>query len=243
LSQQAQVALLDKLLHRDLSSPEHQTNIHLHYHMPELPKQGNGSRGSYFDSSSQNLPFMPKDPSIHKPFTTQQFLNKKLRWVTLGGQYNWTEKAYPSGPPPSFPRDIKDLVEDIFPMRAEAAILNVYSPGNTLSLHRDVSEECDRPLVSISLGCDAIFVVGIASGDHDNEAKVAALRLKSGDAILMSQGSRYAWHGVPRVLKDTCPKWLQSWPHSEPADQNNYEPWRNWMSEKRVNLNIRQMFE
>jgi DNA alkylation damage repair protein AlkB len=243
LPRQVQVALLDKLLHRDLSNPEHQTNIHLHYHMPELSKQGGEDCGSYFDSSSSNLSFVPKDPSVHKPFTTPQFLNKKLRWVTLGGQYDWTEKFYPSGPPPSFPADIKHLVEKIFPMRAEAAILNLYSPGNTLSLHRDVSEECDRPLVSISLGCDAIFVVGTTSGDENNLSNVAALRLKSGDAVLMSGDSRYAWHGVPRVLKDTCPGWLQRWPCSESANHNDYEHWSDWMSEKRVNLNIRQMFE
>lgn len=237
------MTLLSKLLHRDLSNPEHQTNIHLHYHMPELPNLGEEHRGSYFDRSSSNLTFVPKDSSIHKPFATQQFLNKKLRWVTLGGQYDWTGKVYPSGPPPSFPADIKHLVENIFPMRAEAAILNLYSPGNTLSLHRDVSEECDRPLVSISLGCDAVFVVGTTSGDDNDQSNVAALRLKSGDAVLMSQGSRYAWHGVPRVLKDTCPEWLQSWPCSDLANHNNYELWSNWMSGKRVNLNVRQMFE
>lgn len=40
LPSRVQVALLDKLLHRDLSDPQHQTNIHLHYHMPDLSKQG-----------------------------------------------------------------------------------------------------------------------------------------------------------------------------------------------------------
>jgi DNA alkylation damage repair protein AlkB len=244
LPQQAQITLLEKLLHRDLSTFEHQTNVHLHHHIPELSKQNDESSASYFDRSSSKLEFVPKDPLVHKPFSTQQFLNKKLRWMTLGGQYDWTAKAYPSGPPPPFPPDIKHFVEGIFPMKAEAAIVNLYSPGNTLSLHRDVSEECDRPLVSISLGCEAIFVVGTTNGESDDQSEVAALRLKSGDAVLMSQGSRYAWHGVPRVLKDTCPEWLRAWPCEKNADHSSiYEHWRDWMSEKRVNINIRQMFE
>lgn len=220
-----QLPLLDKLLHRDLSNPKHQTNIHLHYHFP-YPEE----HKSFFDSTAKYLQFEPKDPSIHKPLTTAQLLTKKLRWTTLGGQYDWTNKVYPSSAPPSFPSDVKALIGRTFPMKAEAAIVNLYSPGDTLSLHRDVSEECNRPLVSISLGCDAIFTCGL------DEERVATLRLKSGDAVLMSDESRYAWHGVPKVLEGSCPEWMADWPGE------GYEEWKGWMSGKRINLNVRQMF-
>lgn len=143
-------------------------------------------------------------------------------------------------------------------MRAEAAICNLYSPGDTLSLHRDVSEECDAPLVSISLGCEAIFICGLESLDEEEgNARVAAIRLRSGDAVVMSGESRYAWHGVPKVLEGTCPDFLRDWPAEEnptsmpiqgaAEDDDNekksqYEQWRGWMAGKRVNLNVRQMF-
>ena len=39
-------------------------------------------------------------------------------------------------------------------MRPQAAIVNVYSPGDSISLHRDVSEGKEAGLVSISLGCE-----------------------------------------------------------------------------------------
>lgn len=240
LPSNVQMSLLDKLLHRDLKNPGHKTNIHLHHDVPYPP---HGS--SYFSTSARTLAFQPKDSTVHKSFTTINFLNRKLRWMTLGGQYDWTNKVYPAGPPPSFPPDIKDLIEGIFPMKAEAAIVNLYSPGDTLSLHRDVSEECDRPLVSISLGCDGIFIAGLEGGDEDGKPRVAVMRLRSGDAVLMSGESRYAWHGVPRILGGTCPEWMRCWPalHGEDAKGGQFAGWEGWMASKRVNLNVRQMFD
>ena len=63
------------------------------------------------------------------------------------------------------------------------------------------------------------------------------LRLRSGDAIYMTGESRFAWHGVPKVLKGTCPEYLEDWP----AEGGEYEEWRGWMKNKRINLNVRQM--
>ncbi|KAK6427634.1 hypothetical protein LTR95_015966 [Oleoguttula sp. CCFEE 5521] len=207
---------------------EHLTNVHTHYDVPTT-----SARSSYFSPAAQGLVFGPRDPAVHKPITTGQFLNKKLRWLTLGGQYDWTNKVYPAALPPPFPSDVKQLIETLFPMKAEAAIVNLYSPGDTLSLHRDVSEECDQPLASISLGCEGIFLVGLDDG------RAVTLRLRSGDAVLMSGESRYAWHGVPKVLAGTCPEWMQGWP----AGGEEYEDWRSWMVCKRINLNVRQMFD
>lgn len=234
-----QLSLLDRLLHRDLSNPQHQTNVHLHHLMTYPADQVEHT--SFFHDSAHELSWTPKDPNIHKDFEIKQFLNKKLRWATLGGQYDWTNKVYPEGLPPSFPQDIKHMVENIFPMKAEAAIVNLYSPGDTLSLHRDVSEECDKPLVSISLGCDAVFICGLDPKHEADEPRVATLRLRSGDAVLMSGESRYAWHGVPKVIPDTCPVPMEDWP-AVPDALKEYEHWRGWMKGKRVNINIRQMF-
>ncbi|KAM0723761.1 hypothetical protein Q7P37_000751 [Cladosporium fusiforme] len=230
--QEVQLQLLAKSLHRDLSNQEHKTNVHMFHHVKYPP-----DCHSYFSNSASDLIFEPKDSSVHKPMTTQQYLNKKLRWMTLGGQYDWTNKVYPDGPPPPFPADVKRLVEDLFPMKAEAAIVNLYSPGDTLSLHRDVSEECDQPLASISLGCDGIFVIGLEGENPDAAARLATLRLRSGDAVLMSGESRYAWHSVPKVLDGTCPQWMRQWPGGD------YDGWQGWMERKRINLNVRQMFD
>lgn len=177
----------------------------------------------------------PKDKTVHKPMTVSRMLQRKLRWITLGGQYDWTSKSYPNEAHPGFPADIAGLLKAFFPtVDAEAAIINFYTPGDTLSVHRDVSEECDRGLISISLGCDGIFLIGNEDGSSHT-----TLRLHSGDTLLMTDESRFAWHSVPKVLPDTCPRWLDSWPAG--PEETMYEQWRGWMKSKRINLNVRQM--
>jgi alkylated DNA repair protein alkB homolog 1 len=257
-------------LHRDLSNSQHQTNIHKFYTIPYPPSSASQPSQSFFSLPPSTAPtFHPKDPAIHKPLSVTQFLTKKLRWLTLGGQYDWTAKRYPPGQPPAFPPDIAALLKAVFPdMEPEAAIVNLYSPGDTLSMHRDVAEQCDKGLVSVSIGCDAIFVVGLdgleplrehadgalevgcgRDGGADDEGfgtRVVALRLRSGDAVYMAGASRFAWHGVPKIIAGTCPEWLRDWPAEEGVDEcgfDAYEGWRGWMDGKRINLNVRQMFE
>ncbi|KAJ5796277.1 uncharacterized protein N7518_004817 [Penicillium psychrosexuale] len=236
-----QIELLSRLFHRDLSNPEHQTNLHLHYDVTYPEKSEDTQMPKSFFADDPTRTFQPKDPQLHKPLSVQSFLEKKLRWVTLGGQYDWTAKLYPSGTPPEFPPDVAKVLRAAFPeTSAQAAILNLYSPGDTLSVHRDVSEECDVGLISVSFGCDGLF---LASHDDGNGCEV--IRLRSGDAVYMNGKSRFAWHGVPKILPSTCPKWLADWPsfgESVPGmPPTPYEMWKGWMSSKRINLNVRQM--
>jgi alkylated DNA repair protein alkB family protein 1 len=212
-----------------LSNPAHLTNIHAHYNISYPP-----ASTSFFSvpPSSQDPVATPLDPVVHRPLTIAQLLNKKMRWTTLGGQYDWTAKRYPDSAPPPFPPDIKELLEGIFTdTKAEAAIVNLYSPGDTLSVHRDVAETSSHGLISLSLGCDAMFVIG-------TNDKAFTLRLKSGSAVYMSGASRFAWHGVPQIVAESCPEYLQDWPGGEKGE---YEEWKGWMAGKRVNLNVRQM--
>ena len=230
--------MLSRLLHRDLANPSHLTNIHTHYNLSYPP---GGSSFFSVDPTSQASIATPLDPTVHRPLTVPQLLTRKLRWTTLGGQYDWTNKRYPDMVPPKFPDDIKAFLEDIWPeTRPEAAIVNLYSPGDTLSLHRDVAEFCDTGLISISLGCDAIFIIGTddpATGEED----VLAFRLRSGSAVYMSEKSRFAWHGVPQIIPDTCPEHLKDWPFTTTDGSVEYEKWKGWMKSKRINLNVRQM--
>jgi alkylated DNA repair protein alkB family protein 1 len=161
-------------------------------------------------------------------------LTKKLRWLTLGGQYDWTAKRYQSQSTPDFPEDVAKLVHGLFPdIVPQAAILNLYTPGDTLAPHRDISEKSRKGLVSISIGCAGIFVIGIDGGDG-KEGEVLAVRLNSGDVVVMGGESRWAWHSVPKILQGTCPEELEAWPNNQ---------WDGWMKGKRVNLNIRQMWD
>ena len=236
-----QTELLSRLLHRDLPNPEHKTNLHLHYDVtyPEGTDSTATTKSFFADDPTRTL--QPKDPQVHLPLTIQNVLEKKLCWVTLGDQYNWTDKVYPPGAPSPFPQDVANLLKAAFPQtEAQAAILNLHSAEDTLSVHRDVSEDCDVGLISVSFGCDGLFLV---SHDDGNGAEI--IRLRSGDAVYMNGTSRFAWHGVPKILPSTCPNWLADWPSAgddaPSALIDPYEMWKGWMSGKRINLNVRQM--
>ncbi|KAI1164389.1 hypothetical protein F5B18DRAFT_615320 [Nemania serpens] len=246
-----QKTLVTKIIHRDLSNPTHQTNLHLHFNLPyrdgDNDDDDDGNARSFFSYGPESSArFTPKDPEVHRPLSIKQVLERRLSWVTLGGQYNWTDREYPNQLPPEFPRDIAGFLQTLFPETiAQAAIVNFYTPGDTMMMHRDVSEETDKGLVSLSIGCDALFMIAPnnfgKSAESQDEASTEKpyllLRLRSGDAIYMSQDSRFAWHGVPKVLKGTCPSFLQDWP----AEDGRFEEWRGWMKNKRININVRQI--
>lgn len=169
----------------------------------------------------------------------------------MGGQYDWTNRVYPPESSsstsddeglPRFPGDVAGFLQTLFPAtEAQAAIVNFYTPGDTMMMHRDVSEETDKGLVSVSLGCEGLFMIAPNKEEGEDGSKngkeFLLLRLRSGDAIYMTEESRFAWHGVPKVLKGTCPAYLEDWP----AERGQFEEWRGWMRNKRINLNVRQM--
>lgn len=224
---EVQKELIRRIVHRDLLDPKHMTNLHAHYNVKFPPRE---------IASGESIVAKPKDPTVHpKALSYLEVMTKKLRWITLGGQYDWTNKVYPEEEPPKFPSDIANLVEGLFPdMEPQAAIVNFYSPKDTLQLHRDGAESVDRGLVSISLGCDCIFMIALDNPKSENDHLV--LRLKSGDVLYMQKDSRFAWHGVPKIIPDTCPDYL--------ADlELDIKKFPHFMTDKRINLNVRQVRE
>ena len=133
----------------------------------------------------------------------QVALLRRLRWISIGQQYDWASKSYFAQSEPMPPdvcalcaRLCRDagLCEDF---RAEAGIVNLYQPGDSLTGHVDRSERrMDVPLVSVSLGASCVFVLGGQSRDDEP----VALLLHSGDALFLSGRSRLMYHGVPRIL-------------------------------------------
>jgi hypothetical protein len=54
-------------------------------------------------------------------------------------------------------------------------------------------------------------------------------------------GARFAWHAVPKIFPNTCPSFLLNWPNDENVD-GPLSQWGGWMRNKRINLNVRQMY-
>lgn len=114
----------------------------------------------------------------------------------------------------------------------QGGIINFYGEKDSLTAHIDHSEaEAVRPLVSVSLGASAIFLVG---GPTRDQAPIA-LYLRSGDVVLMSGPARRVFHGVPRVMLGA---------EIDAQDDQEWvkEGFHEWASSRRINLNVRQVY-
>lgn len=185
---------------------------------------------------------------------------RHLRWATLGYHYNWTDKVYTDAHHSPFPPElallastlVRALGAAVMPeprgFEAQAAISNYYSAGDTLAPHTDHSErDLAAPLVSVSFGCSAIFLIG----GCDREAPATPVWIRSGDVVVLSGPSRLAYHSVPRVVAGTAPPALQgdglarmqaemgagedAWTGQE------HELLAAFLQAGRVNLNVRQV--
>ncbi len=165
-------------------------------------------------------------------------LLRRLRWISIGQQYDWSSKSYTAhSEPVSAPlaalcsRLCREagLCDDF---RAEAGIVNVYQSGDSLTSHVDRSEKrMDVPLVSVSLGASCVFVLGGLTRDEEP----VALLLHSGDALFLAGKSRSMYHGVPRLL-GPCEDLLAA-PKTGRRQQEAFEV----LASGRVNINMRQV--
>ncbi|KAJ8468271.1 hypothetical protein ONZ51_g9750 [Trametes cubensis] len=139
----------------------------------------------------------------------------------------------PSGP------DWMDWQETYEP---DAGIVNFYQTKDTLMAHVDRSElSATSPLVSMSLGCAAVFLIGGLTRDDPP----IPILLRSGDVVVMSgPACRRAYHGVPRILEGTLPPHLEG-VQSESRDSEDGADWEiygEYLRGTRINVNVRQVF-
>ncbi|MFN4312001.1 MAG: alpha-ketoglutarate-dependent dioxygenase AlkB family protein [Ferrovibrio sp.] len=82
----------------------------------------------------------------------------------------------------------------------ECCLINLYRDGAKMGLHQDRDEaDFSAPVVSISLGDDALFRLGgTARRDPTRSFKLA-----SGDVLVLGGAARLAYHGIDRVLPGT----------------------------------------
>jgi len=118
----------------------------------------------------------------------------------------------------------------------DAGIVNFYQTKDSLMAHVDRSEVCaTSPLVSISLGNAAIFLIGGLTRD----IKPMPILLRSGDVVIMAgPACRRAYHGVPRILENTLPQQFEV----SSDDIEWTEEYEEYLRTTRINVNVRQVF-
>lgn len=84
----------------------------------------------------------------------------------------------------------------------DACLVNRYLPGSKLSLHQDRNErDFDAPIVSVSLGVNAVFLFG----GLERSDKTAKIPLAHGDIVVWGGVDRMRYHGVMPIKDATHP--------------------------------------
>lgn len=127
--------------------------------------------------------------------------------MTAAGAYGWIsdragyryEPRHPSGVPwPPIPAPVLSVWRAVAGVtrEPECCLINHYAEGARMGLHQDRDEaNFDMPVVSISLGDDALFRVGGTT----RGGPTRSVWLKSGDVAVMGGDARLAYHGIDRI--------------------------------------------
>lgn len=148
--------------------------------------------------------FQPTMPKTGKPLSARMTNCGPLGWVSdTEGGYRY-QKTHPvTGKPwPAMPRILRDMWAALadYPAPPEACLVNYYDATARMGLHRDFDEEdFSAPVLSISLGCDALFRLGGKKRDDPTQS----FRLKSGDVVVLGGKARLFFHGVDRIYPGT----------------------------------------
>ncbi|HEX5474753.1 MAG TPA: alpha-ketoglutarate-dependent dioxygenase AlkB [Vicinamibacterales bacterium] len=112
---------------------------------------------------------------------------------------------------PDLPQDFVELAmaaaaDAGFGMTPDLCIMNFYDAESRMGVHQDKDESPESiaagaPIVSVSLGDTARFVVGGLT----RKETPRPLLLRSGDVLVMGGPSRLRFHGVTRILTGTAP--------------------------------------
>ena len=149
-------------------------------------------------------PFRPAMPRTGKPFSVEMSNCGPLGWVSDKDRGYRYQPCHPvsgrSWPP--IPQILLDLWrrEARYPADPEACLINLYNGSARMGSHQDRDEgDFTAPVLSVSLGDDAVFHVG---GTKRTDPK-RRITLRSGDVLLLEGESRLAFHGIDRLKPGT----------------------------------------
>jgi alkylated DNA repair protein (DNA oxidative demethylase) len=147
--------------------------------------------------------FQPVMPRTAKPLSVRMSNCGPLGWVADKAGYRYQPRHPVTGKPwPPIPDSLLRLWQAVVPDAPDpqACLINWYDPDAKMGMHQDRDEETfDAPVVSLSLGDDALFKLG----GTQRGGKTQSIRLTSGDILVLGGESRLAFHGVTRIYPGT----------------------------------------
>lgn len=147
--------------------------------------------------------YRPRMPRSGKPFSVEETNFGTLGWYSDEAGYRY-ETCHPRTrrPWPPMPENLVALWSVLTGHRAppECCLINLYRGDARMGLHQDRDEAAlDAPVLSISLGDDAIFRIGGTT----RRSPTRSFTLRSGDAIVFGGVARLAYHGIDRTIANS----------------------------------------
>lgn len=170
----------------------------------------------YLDAASQSLVLSEVEALLEKAPLFQQKMPRTGAPLSVrmsnAGEYGWVtdrEGGYRYQPThpitgerwPAIPERLLRIWADVTAERElpNLCLINFYDQEARLGLHQDKGESLEAPVVSISLGDDATFVLRGAT----RKAPLRRLELRSGDVVWFGGPSRLIYHGVEGIRPGT----------------------------------------
>ena len=147
--------------------------------------------------------FTPRMPRSGKPMSVRMTNCGPLGWVTDERGYRYQPNHPETGAPwPPIPDSMLEAWRALahYGHAPEACLINYYGPTAKMGLHQDRDEqEFAAPVVSLSLGDTCVF----RYGGQQRRGPTRTFRLASGDAMVLAEENRFAFHGVDRIIPGT----------------------------------------
>ncbi len=151
----------------------------------------------------EHAPFYrPVMPRTGQPFSVEESNFGSLGWISDMQDYRYDPHHPATGKEwPAIPQMLLDLWDSVTGYNAppQCCLVNLYREGAKMGLHQDREEALDAPVLSVSLGDEALFRIGGTS----RKGPTRSLKLKSGDVLLFGGPARLAFHGIDRILPGT----------------------------------------
>jgi alkylated DNA repair protein (DNA oxidative demethylase) len=141
--------------------------------------------------------YTPVTPS-GRPMSVRITAAGRFGWFSDRRGYRYVARHPEGGPWPPIPEAVLAVWRAVAgTARApECCLVNLYRGGARMGLHQDRDEaDLTQPVVSISLGDDALFRIGGTT----RGGRTRSLWLRSGDVLVLQGASRLAFHGVDRI--------------------------------------------
>ena len=147
---------------------------------------------------AENSPFFSPVTARGKAMSVRMTSAGRVGWVSDRRGYRY-EARHPAGMAwPAIPESVLEIWRDLVSKEREpdCCLVNWYGDGARMGLHQDRDEgDFSWPVLSVSLGDDALFRVGGVERSDPTES----VWLRSGDVVVMGGEARLCHHGIDRV--------------------------------------------